>query len=1848
MGLPMPLRLVVAAAALQLATATTLSVSPTQLYAEEWDATASITYEVSVAAQPSSDVVVTITSSNASLATADAETLTFTSADYAAKTVTVTVADDNKAGASEHAVEFSHDCTGCDAATVTLTIFDDDYCARDCDAGAYSSTCNGTRRCLDCPRGATCAGGCDAPELCAPGTYKAVMGATNGDGCDACPAGHYAAEYGAASCEPCPAGYACGSGASVVACAAGTYSLELAMDCGDCPAGKVAEFEAMGACSGCPKGHACPSGGYAVPCASGTYSLGNLTNCTACPAGYSCPSSGAAPALCGDGAFSLSNWQYCVSCPLGHSCTNVAVAPAPCEPGTAAPGNATHCAACPTGRYTGNATGAPRCDECPGGFSCDDPAEDPALCANGTSASAGSIRCDAPGVFISRSSSERPADRSRSRGAGARATRRDLPRAGSDCAPGEYSAAGATECAPCPAGHACAEPGAAPAPCANGTFAEGNATLRAASSALGEPSMIPTLCPAGAPGNNTRCLRCPAGYHCGDPAASPAPCGYATYSPGGWQNCSYCAEGRLPSFDRSECVDCAAGFQCPFYDQEVQLPCTLGTYSEGGQAYCTSCPAGYACADRAAPPTDAELCAEGYFSEGARDACVACPNGVACAGTDTAATNPCDAGTYSPLGEMDCLKCPRGSYCPSPTSGEYPCDLGTYSLTNATNCTVCPPGFACPDAATVVVCTEGFYSPGGLTQCLDCNPGYRCPNASSTPSPPGSECAAGTWCNPPSVVEYCPPGTLGNTTAGRSADHACAPCPPGYYCDGMIVDVVDPIAVEAYGGTVFATAKLCDRGGYCPESSAEPTLCDAGTYNPLERATDVNNCRECLAGWACENMGMYRMLDAMRCAAGYVCPPGTASVTQWPCDAGTFSDSRNLTHERECDECLAGYVCDSATTSNTIADCSAGYYCPPGTSSTTMANEYACVAGTYSAATNLGAADECDACNASYYCSGGGSTVTATCTAGHYCPEGTGTPVECPAGTYSPNAGNDDEGDCADCPRGSYCEAGSTAPAACPAGSFAAFANTKAEGPESYPEEGEACALCPAGSARRGRQEPEPCGVGNHSAAARCTYCPEGMARAPDLYRDACPAGYYCPTATAKPQPCPAGTFNRNTGMDAREDCVITPQGYYSISATSNFTDYKCAPGHWCPTGSTGPYQVPCPERFYNPDYGGGAITACGLCKSGGRGPPSAGRAFFFLKSPPSFEPTNCPSGTYNNYTGATSKDDCADCPPGYYCAGSNNPYPTGKCGEGSYRKRPINQYNAEGELNGDLCPKGHYCPQGGQNNPIACPVGTFYPGLGNDANSTDYDCEPCSPGFACNTTGIVTPKLPCDPGFFCRYAAETHRPDFGGSHGACSETNTKKCDYGPCPTGYQCPGGTGEPEPCLPGFYSNRTGMTACAPCEPGERPASAARVRRWCDGKRTDELLPCPRGSYCPNATGISQPSCLKGTYGHRENLTQATDCASCAGSFCSKKGLTQPDGECFEGFYWPGAERARRAGYYCGRGVATATPAATVCPAGSFCANGSVVPTACEPGSYAPTASARASAAPLGPAAPRRVGDGALPPGYFCPNATASATAHPCPPGTFADARERRRCRNATRGTFALGFGNPRSDGECDEGYWCFNASTTATPYLAVHGGSCGPATLLRWSSSKGTFSYSTGNANLTDCAPCTGGFTCPENGTAVPPPGAAGTYRPAGTTNAPVVCPAGHFCGDAVAEPEPCAAGTYQSATGASSCTECPPRHFCEVATATPAACPAGSFCPNGTAFATEHLCPRGSYGASAGLEAEAECAACDGGSYCETAGLAAPTGECDAGFFCASGSKTATPRTKNDYLQYEKA
>lgn len=55
------------------------------------------------------------------------------------------------------------------------------------------------------------------------------------------------------------------------------------------------------------------------------------------------------------------------------------------------------------------------------------------------------------------------------------------------------------------------------------------------------------------------------------------------------------------------------------------------------------------------------------------------------------------------------------------------------------------------------------------------------------------------------------------------------------------------------------------------------------------------------------------------------------------------------------------------------------------------------------------------------------------------------------------------------------------------------------------------------------------------------------------------------------------------------------------------------------------------------------------------------------------------------------------------------------------------------------------------------------------------------------------------------------------------------------------------------------------------------------------------------------------------------------------------------------------------------------------------------------------------------------------------------------------------------------------------------------------------------------------------------------------------------------------------------------------------------------CPQGYYCPLGTAVATQHSCPVGTYGPQSGLGSIAECQPCPAGKFCALAGLGAPTG-----------------------------
>lgn len=116
----------------------------------------------------------------------------------------------------------------------------------------------------------------------------------------------------------------------------------------------------------------------------------------------------------------------------------------------------------------------------------------------------------------------------------------------------------------------------------------------------------------------------------------------------------------------------------------------------------------------------------------------------------------------------------------------------------------------------------------------------------------------------------------------------------------------------------------------------------------------------------------------------------------------------------------------------------------------------------------------------------------------------------------------------------------------------------------------------------------------------------------------------------------------------------------------------------------------------------------------------------------------------------------------------------------------------------------------------------------------------------------------------------------------------------------------------------------------------------------------------------------------------------------------------------------------------------------------------------------------------------------------------------------------------------------------------------------------------------------------------------------------------------------------ASPQQCPGGAYSNQPRLASCLPCPARYYCDATNLSaggyvvPQQCPAGSYCPPGTAQATQFLCPAGTFAPDPGLADATECLGCLAGSYCSTPGLSAPTGPCQAGFFCSNGSSVANP------------
>ena len=271
-------------------------------------------------------------------------------------------------------------------------------------------------------------------------------------------------------------------------------------------------------------------------------------------------------------------------------------------------------------------------------------------------------------------------------------------------------------------------------------------------------------------------------------------------------------------------------------------------------------------------------------------------------------------------------------------------------------------------------------------------------------------------------------------------------------------------------------------------------------------------------------------------------------------------------------------------------------------------------------------ASVCTVCPAGYECVNN-PKAALPCPIGYYCLKGDdkvnkGIKVLCPDGTYGGSEFLQNEAMCTICPGGKYCIKGENK------GNYTGICEPKYYCPpkSTIPQQ----KPCPEGGyyCPRGSTIPLPCFPGYYSqvgkleAADQCTkctagqYCENGTQSTPtgycaegwfcnvgsphsqptnSTYGGECPPGSYCTNGMKKP--CEAGTYANISGQYSCNKC---PEGFYC--ELGSISPKECPIGYWCEASSMLPYQNPCPE------------------------------------------------GTFNHLHQRTSRSDCRDCTPGYFC----------------------------------------------------------------------------------------------------------------------------------------------------------------------------------------------------------------------------------------------------------------------------------------------------------------------------------------------------------------------------------------------------------------------------------------------------------------------------------------------------------------------------------------------------------------------------------------------------------------------
>ena len=149
-----------------------------------------------------------------------------------------------------------------------------------------------------------------------------------------------------------------------------------------------------------------------------------------------------------------------------------------------------------------------------------------------------------------------------------------------------------------------------------------------------------------------------------------------------------------------------------------------------------------------------------------------------------------------------------------------------------------------------------------------------------------------------------------------------------------------------------------------------------------------------------------------------------ATPVEIPCPVGTYNSEENGQGIEACRPCTAGYYCLEKTVTPTLK-CDHGYYCPTnitdGVSSLLIGSygpkQVPCPKATYTDIYGTTDVGSCKTCTIGHYCREGTPTPV-TCPRGYYCPANISDPQPCPLGTYGHRTGLHFRENCTQCTRG--------------------------------------------------------------------------------------------------------------------------------------------------------------------------------------------------------------------------------------------------------------------------------------------------------------------------------------------------------------------------------------------------------------------------------------------------------------------------------------------------------------------------------------------------------------------------------------------------------------------------------------------------------------------------------------------------------------------------------------------------------------------------------------------------------------------------------------------------------------